>query len=110
MWVLATLGLLAMTAVAVWFGLAASLTKPTWQTVGFAAADGEQGIVLKFLVRRPEGMAVRCQVIAKERSHAIVGTAEVTIPPEWGVEVVTTQLIRTTSPAVAAEVRNCREI
>ncbi|HYO84854.1 MAG TPA: DUF4307 domain-containing protein [Dermatophilaceae bacterium] len=108
-WLLATLALVAASAMAVWWGLAATLTKPTWQTVAFSS-QGNQGILLKFEVRRPEGMAVRCQLLAKELGHAVVGTAEVLLPAELGRDVTQTHLIRTTSEAVAAEVRSCREV
>lgn len=109
LWLLATLGILAMTAVAVWFGLSASLTKPTWQTVGFSSPD-RSTILLKYSVVRPEGMPVRCLLLAKDGRHAVVGSLEVDLPPEWGSPVENTQAIRTTSQAVVAEVRSCREM
>lgn len=98
-----------MTAIAVWFGLAASVTKPTWQTVGFSSPD-RSTIVLKYSVIRPEGMLVRCLLQAKDSRHAVVGSLEVDLPPEWGTNVQTTQAIRTTSQAIVAEVRSCREM
>lgn len=108
LWILATLGILAMTAVAVWFGLASSLSKPTWQTLGFTSA-GPRAIVVKYSVHRPEGMTVRCRLQAKALSHAVVGSTEVLLPAEWGRIVETTTTVRTTQFAVAAEVRSCQE-
>jgi hypothetical protein len=108
-WVLGSTAIVAATAVMVWFALAASLAKPTWQTLGWIVQDA-RSVDVKFEVRRPDGMTVRCTVLAKDLSHAVVGSLDVDLPAEWGRSVAQTTRVRTTSQAVMGEVRTCREV
>lgn len=109
LWLLATAGILAMSAIAIWFGLAAVVGKPNWEDRSFKVVSDRETLI-KFAVRRPEGMTVRCEVQALDQAHAVVGRSEVILPPELGTEFEQTALIRTTSRAVTARPYQCREV
>jgi hypothetical protein len=109
LWILSTLGILAMSAIAIWFGLAAVVGKPNWEARSFKVVS-EKETLIKFAVSRPAGMTVRCEVQALDQAHAVVGRAEVVLGPELGAQVEQTALIRTTSRAVTAKPYQCREV
>ncbi len=109
LWILATLGIALMSAIAIWFGLASVVGKPNWEPRSFDVLSDKE-IILKFAVSRPDGMTVRCEVQALDEAHAVVGRTEVILGPELGKFVEETAMIRTTSRAVVAKPYQCREV
>lgn len=110
LWLLATAGIVLMSAIAIWFGLSAVVGKPNWESRSFKVVSDKETLI-QFAVIRPEGMTVRCEVQALDQAHAVVGRAEVILGPELGgPEVVQTAVIRTTSRAVTAKPYQCREV
>ena len=103
-WVIGTLGIAAATAVAIWFGLAATVGRPGWETIGYKVLD-DQTVSVTFSVHRPGG-ALTCTVEALARDFSPVGTARVDVPagPD---DTTRTATLRTTSRAVTAQVRSC---
>jgi hypothetical protein len=104
-WVIGTIGILAASAVAVWFGLAATVGRASWETVGYQVLD-DQTVTITFSVHRPEGRALTCTVEALARDFSPVGRLSVPVPagPD---DVTRTTTLRTASRAVTAQVRSC---
>ena len=104
-WVIGTVGVLAMSAIAVWFGLSATLGRPAFETVGYKVVD-DRTVRVTFTLTRPEGRALTCTVEALARDFSPVGTARVEVPAGPDT-VTTTATLRTTSRAVTGQVRDC---
>lgn len=107
LWALGALVIVVSTVIAVWWGLASTLGKPTWRNVAWHV-DSPQVTQVTFEVNRPDGMAVTCRIEAQEVGHGVVGSLDVTLPAELGTQVVQTVSVRTTSAAVIGQVRTCR--
>lgn len=109
MWILATVGIAALSALAIWWGLASVVGKPNWEPRSFKVVS-DQETLIKFAVSRPAGMTVRCEVQALDEHHAVVGRTDVVLGPELGEYVEETAAIRTTARAVTAKPYQCREV
>lgn len=97
------------TVLAVWWGLASTLGKPSWNDLAYDVRNPRE-VVVRFQLTRPEDITVRCTIVAQETGHATVGRTTVDIPPgppATGVHEVT---VRTTSLAVIGRVRTCAEV
>ena len=105
-WVVGTIGIAAGIALAVWFGLSATLGQPSWQTVGYKVVD-DQTVRVTFEVSRPGGKALTCTVEALARDFGVVGTAQVDVPASSDETSTQTASLRTTSRAVTGQVRTC---
>ena len=105
-WVIGTLGIGAGIALAVWFGLSATLGQPSWQTLGYKVVD-DQTVRVTFEVNRPGGKALTCTVEALARDFGVVGTAQVAVPASPDETSTQTSTLRTTSRAVTGQVRTC---
>ncbi|MDC5696931.1 DUF4307 domain-containing protein [Intrasporangium calvum] len=105
-WVVGTIGIGLGVALAVWFGLSATVGLPAWQTMGFKVVDN-RSVWVDFEVYSPGGKDVTCTVHALSRDFAVVGSTEV--PVELGgVDTVRRQVtVRTTSLAVTGAVDSC---
>lgn len=108
-WLLATVGLLVLTAGAIWWGLAATVGKPTWIDVAWDVRD-EHTVIVRYQVAKPADMTVRCLIEAQSEDHALVGSAEVEIGPLPEREMLHTTTLTTTGKAVRGGVRNCRAV
>ncbi|WP_347355037.1 DUF4307 domain-containing protein [Intrasporangium sp.] len=105
-WIVGTIGIGGGIALAVWFGLSATLGVPTWETLGSKVVD-DQTVMVKFQVTRPEGQPMTCQVRALAKDFATVGSVEVKVPRSPGDTSEERVTFRTTTRAVAGEVRTC---
>lgn len=103
-------GLLAAAAVAmaVWFGISATVGHATWSPFGYKVID-DRSVSVTFDVNRPPGMALTCTVKAMSVDFATVGTLEVPVPPSSEADTRVTATVRTTSRAVTGLVDTCRE-
>lgn len=108
-WVLATVLFAAATTLAVWWGLAATVNKPSWSTITWNI-QSDRDIEVTYRVSKPADMTVLCVVEAQGMDHALVGSREVTLGPSGHREEIYQTWLRTTTRAVAGKVRNCREI
>lgn len=108
-WLLATIALTVATVIAVWWGLAATVNKPTWQSVTWDIRD-DRSVVATYAVSKPTDMTVVCVIEALGMDHALVGSREVTLGPAQEREKTYRTEVRTTARAVSAKLRNCREI
>src|SRR5262245_40959891 len=105
-WVIGTIGIGIGIALAVWFGLSATLGQPGWQTQGYKVVD-DQTVRVTFEVTRPGGKALTCTVEALARDFSVVGTADVAVPASTDETTTETATVRTTSRAVTGQVRTC---
>lgn len=105
-WVLGVLGVLAGTAVAVWFGLSATVGRVHWIDTGHLIVS-EREVQVRFDLRRDPERAVECELQALDSSHARVGTTTVRIEPAATSPTRHIETVRTTSPAVTGYVDRC---
>lgn len=105
-WVIGTVGILAGVALAIWFGLSATLGQPSWQTLGYKVISDQQ-VRVDFEVYRPGGTALTCTVEALARDFSPVGTSSVRVPASADETTRLSATLRTTSRAVTGQVRTC---
>jgi hypothetical protein len=105
-WVVATIGILSGCAVAVWFGLASTVGKPSWTDLGYRVIDNA-AVDVTYLVSRPIGRDVTCTIRALDQGFGTVGLVEVHIPGSDQASVQRTTRVRTTTRAVTGVVRSC---
>jgi len=79
-WVVGSLGVAAMTAVAVWFGLAATAGRVHWVNTGYVV-ESDTSVQVRFDLRREPDRAVTCAIEALDERHATVGSTEVSVGP-----------------------------
>jgi len=105
-WVVGTIGVSVGVALAVWFGLSATLGLPAWQTMGFKIVDN-RSVWVDFEVHSPDGKDLMCTVHALSRDFAVVGSTEVPIELGGADSARRQVTVRTTSLAVTGEVETC---
>ena len=106
-WVLGGLGVAAGTAVAVWFGLAATLGRVAWTDLAYRVVD-DRSVQVTYEVHRPDAHAAVCLLRALDQRHGTVGSLEVAVPAGGADTVRRTDVVRTTTRAVTGTVRTCR--
>ena len=105
-WALGTVGIVLGCAVAVWFGLASTLGKPSWTDLSYHVID-DRTVDVTYLVSRPTGRDVTCVIRAMDKGFGTVGLLEVTIPGSDSRSVKLTTRVHTTTRAVTGVVRSC---
>jgi hypothetical protein len=105
-WVVATIGILLGCAMAVWWGLASTVGKPSWTVMGYHVID-DRTVDVTYLVSRPTGRDVTCVITAIDQTFATVGSIEVYVPGSDASSVRRTTRVRTTSRAVTGVVKSC---
>ena len=105
-WVVGTIGILLGCALAVWFGLASTVGKPSWTDLGYHVID-DRTVDVTYLVSRPIGRDVTCAIRAMDQGFGTVGLVEVHIPGSDTSSVKRTTRVRTTTRAVTGVVRSC---
>jgi hypothetical protein len=105
-WVVATIGILLGCTMAVWWGLASTVGKPSWTVLGYHVID-DRAVDVTYLVSRPTGRDVTCVIRAMNRSFGTVGLVEVHVPGSDTSSVKRTTRVRTTTRAVTGVVKSC---
>ncbi len=105
-WVLGVLGVLAMSAVAVWFGLSATVGKVHWTNTGHSITSDTEARVMFELVREPEREGT-CRLQALDERRGTVGTADVVVPPADSSPSGHVESVRTVTRALTAYVERC---
>ncbi|HEY5178426.1 MAG TPA: DUF4307 domain-containing protein [Dermatophilaceae bacterium] len=105
-WVLGTIGILLGCALAVWFGLASTLGKPSWTNLGYRVID-ERTVDVTYLVSRPIGSDVTCTIGAMDQGFGTVGLLEVAVRASNTQSVKLTTRVHTTTRAVTGVVKSC---
>ena len=105
-WVIATTGILLGSAMAVWWGLASTVGKPSWTLMSYHVVD-DRNVDVTYLVSRPTGRDVTCVISAMDGSFATVGLIEVHVPGSDASSVKRVTRVRTTTRAVTGVVTSC---
>lgn len=93
--------------VAVWFGLASAVGWPIQRDLAYTVHDAGS-VTVRFEVTKPPEMTAVCEVVAQEVGKAVVGRAEVTIPPAAERTTRHEATLRTTTLAVIGLAKTCR--
>lgn len=105
-WIVGVLGVAAMTAVAIWFGIAGSAGKVHWYNSGFEIVSDDQ-VDIRFDLRRDPTRPVVCDLHALDPSHARVGTGRVTVGPSASSPSRHVESLRTVARATTGYVDSC---
>jgi len=105
-WVLGSIAIVLGSAIAVWFGLASTLGKPSWTTLSYHVVD-DRTVDVTYLVSRPSDRNVSCVIRAMDKGFATVGLLGVDIPGSESRSVKLTTRIHTTTRAVTGVVKSC---
>jgi len=101
--VVATVGIMLGCAIAVWWGLASTLGKPSWTVMSYHVVD-DRSVDVTYLVSRPTGSRhLRDHRPGQQLRH--VGLIDVTVPPSGETSVRRTTRVHTTtrpSPALSS--------
>lgn len=95
--------------IAAWFGISAVVGWPVQRDLAYEVHDSGS-VTVRFEVTKPPAMTATCEVVAQEVGKAVVGRADVVIPP---AEARTTQhevTLRTTTLAVIGLVKTCEPL
>lgn len=105
-WVVGVVGVSVMTAVAIWFGIAATAGRVHWTTTGFEVASDAE-VAVRFDLNRDPDRAVTCTLHALDANHFRVGTATVTVPAAPSSPSRHVESVRTVTRAVTGYVDFC---
>ena len=105
-WVVATIGILLGSAMAVWWGLASTLGRPSWTVMSYHVVD-DRAVDVTYIVSRPTAHDVTCSIRALDQRFAVVGLVEVHVPGSAESSVRRTTRVRTTTRAVTGVVHSC---
>ena len=105
-WVVATIGILLGSAMAIWWGLASTVGKPSWTLMSYHVVD-DRTVDVTYIVSRPTGRDVTCMISAMDKTFATVGMIEVNVPGSDTSSVKRTTRVRTTTRAVTGVVKSC---
>lgn len=105
-WVLGSLAVAAGVAIAVWFGLSASLGHVTWQNTGYKVRS-DRLVTVAYQVHRSPGRPVVCTIRALDVRHGTVGTTQDRIPAGPQADVNRRVQVHTTTTAVTGTVDTC---
>jgi Domain of unknown function (DUF4307) len=106
-WVVGTVGVVLMSAVAVWFALAATTGRVHWVNTGFVVVADNQ-VDVRFDLRRDPARSVVCVLEAQDERKSVVGRVEVVVPPAGRSPSRHVESLRTAGPAVTGYVDSCR--
>ncbi|MCE0485625.1 DUF4307 domain-containing protein [Ornithinimicrobium sediminis] len=106
-WVVGVVGVLVMSAVAVWFALSATSGRVHWVNTGFVVAGPDQ-VDVRFDLRRDPSRSVVCTIEAQDERHGVVGRTETTVEPAQVSPSRHVATVRTAGPAVTGYVDSCR--
>ncbi|HKJ13115.1 MAG TPA: DUF4307 domain-containing protein [Ornithinimicrobium sp.] len=105
-WLTGAVGVGAMTAVAVWFGVAAASGKVNWVNTGFeVVADNE--VDVRFDLHRDPDRPVRCVIEAQDEQHFVVGRTTTRVAAASRSPSRHVATVRTAAPAVTGYVDTC---
>lgn len=108
-WVWVSLGLAAMTAIAIIYGLGAAAQPVRWQDVGFTIDSATEATVT-FDVYLYSDQDATCHVHALNKQYAEVGVSQLDVARADGVEQRFTLPITTVEEANTALVRHCMPV
>lgn len=104
-WVIGIIGVLIMTAGAVWWGISAT-RGVSWENGAFVVKN-DRSVQVTFYVTNQDGKPVTCQLEAQDISHGRVGVVTVQLPASQFRTTVYTRTIPTVAKAVTGFVNDC---
>ncbi|MGB5951506.1 MAG: DUF4307 domain-containing protein [Ornithinimicrobium sp.] len=108
-WLIGSVGVLMMTALAVWFGVASVTGKPNWVNTGFDVAAQDE-VAVRFDLRRDPSRVVECAVEAQDASRFVVGRTTTRVEATQQSPSRHVATVQTTARAVTGYVEDCRYI
>ena len=105
-WLIGTAAVVVMSALAIWWGAAATLGRVHWVDTGHEVLSDTQ-VDVRFDLRRDPDRAVVCRLEAQADSHLIVGRTEVEVPAGGTSPSRHVESVRTASPAITGYVDEC---
>lgn len=105
-WVVGTVAVVVMSALAVWFGLSATVGRVHWTDAGHQLVSGTR-VDVRFDLRRDPSREVTCRLEAQDVSHAVVGRTTVAIAPSDTSPSGHVESLQTASPAITGYVDEC---
>ncbi len=108
-WVVGVVAVALMTAVAIWFGTAASSGKVNWVNSGFEVVSDSQ-VQVRFDVHRDPSRAVSCVIEAQDESHFVVGRTTTVVEPSDASPSRQIAGVQTAGPAVTGYVERCEYV
>lgn len=106
-WLVGLVGVVSMSAVAVWFGISATTGRVSWVNTGFEVMADDR-VDIRFDLRRDPARAVVCVLEALDERHAVVGSSETTVESSESSPSRHIATLRTAGPAVTGYVDTCR--
>ncbi len=106
-WVVGIVGVLAMSTLAVWWGLSATIGRVHWVNTGHEVVSDEL-VQVRFDLHRPVGRDVTCVLRAQDQYHATVGRTEVEVPAADVEGTRQVGEVRTSTRALTGFVDTCR--
>jgi hypothetical protein len=104
-WLIGILGVLAMTGIVIWYGLASSIGAVVPEVTGYKVLSDAE-IRVDYRLARPGDRAVTCTITGLDERKGRVGAATDEIPP--GADRVQRSVtVRTTARAVTGVVDSC---
>lgn len=104
-WVIGIVGVLIMTAGAIWWGISAT-RGVSWDNGPFKVVN-DRSVQVTFYVTNQDGKPVRCTLEAQDISHNRVGVLTVNLPASHYTTTSYTRTIPTVSKAVTGIVDSC---
>ncbi len=108
-WAIGIVGVLVMTALAVWFGVASATGKVNWTNAGFEVTSSEE-VQVRFDLSRDPTRAVECILEAQDESHFVVGRTTTILDPGTESRSRHVAPVRTAGPAVTGYVDRCEYV
>lgn len=105
-WIIGTVAVAAMSAIAIWFGIAGTTGKVHWVNTGFDVISDER-VDVRFDLRRDPTRAVVCDLHALDGQHGRVGTGQVIVPPGEESPSRHIEPLRTVARAVTGYADSC---
>ena len=105
-WLVGAVFLVLAASFASWRVLSIADEQVTATVVGFKVVD-DRTTTISFDVTKPPSVTVVCTVHAQNLKKALVGSAEIVVPPAAQRTTTHTATIKTTTRAVAAIVQSC---
>ena len=105
-WIVGGTAVLVMTAMAVIWGLSATVGRVHWVDTGHEVMSDSR-VDVRFDLRRDPAREVVCRVEAQDFGHVVVGRAEVPVAPSESSPSRHIASVRTASPAITGYVDEC---
>lgn len=105
-WLIGAVAVLVMSAMAVVWGVSATVGRVHWVYTGHEVVSDTQ-VDVRFDLRRDPARPVVCRIEAQDGSHAVVGRAEVDVEATESSPSRHVAAVRTASPAITGYVDEC---